>query len=78
MRVLRLLPLLALLCATLALADEGLRDGARASDLKLQDRNGEWHTLSQYKGQWVVLYFYPKGDTPGCTTARPALSAAIS
>ena len=35
---------------------------------KLQDQKGEWHTLEQYKGKWVVLYFYPKDDTAGCTT----------
>ena len=35
---------------------------------KLQDQTGKWHSLSDYKGKWVVLYFYPKDDTPGCTT----------
>jgi peroxiredoxin Q/BCP len=43
-------------------------EGAAAPDFKLQDQKGEWHTLSQYKGKWVVLYFYPKDNTPGCTT----------
>ncbi len=33
----------------------------------LPDQNGEAHSLSSYKGQWVLLYFYPKDDTPGCT-----------
>ena len=42
--------------------------GSAAPDFKLQDQKGEWHTLSQYKGKWVVLYFYPKDETPGCTT----------
>src|SRR6185436_10876008 len=42
--------------------------GTAAPDFKLQDQKGEWHTLSQYKGKWVVLYFYPKDNTPGCTT----------
>jgi len=69
MRLLKLLPLLALLALPLAsLADDGPADGAAAPDFKLQDQDGTWHTLSQYKGQWVVLYFYPKDDTPGCTT----------
>ena len=68
MRFLKALPLLALLFAPLAIAADGPQDGAAAPDFKLQDQNGEWHTLSQYKGQWVVLYFYPKDDTPGCTT----------
>ena len=35
---------------------------------KLQDQAGKWHTLEQYKGKWVVLYFYPKDFTGGCTT----------
>ena len=42
--------------------------GAVAPDFKLQDQKGDWHTLSQYHGKWLVLYFYPKDDTPGCTT----------
>jgi peroxiredoxin Q/BCP len=41
--------------------------GQPAPDFRLQDQNGEWHTLEQYRGQWVALYFYPKDDTPGCT-----------
>ena len=40
---------------------------AAAPDFRLQDQAGEWHTLEQYRGQWVALYFYPKDDTPGCT-----------
>ena len=43
-------------------------EGTAAPDFKLQDQKGDWHTLGQYKGKWVVLYFYPKDDTPGCTT----------
>jgi peroxiredoxin Q/BCP len=34
----------------------------------LPDQNGNIHTLADYKGKWVVVYFYPKDDTPGCTT----------
>jgi len=41
--------------------------GKRAPELRLQDQNGKWHTLSDYRGKWVVLYFYPKDQTPGCT-----------
>ncbi len=40
----------------------------KAKDFTLPDQNGERHSLSDYKGNWVVLYFYPKDDTPGCTT----------
>ena len=42
--------------------------GAAAPDFRLQDQNNQWHELADYSGQWVVLYFYPKADTPGCTT----------
>jgi thioredoxin-dependent peroxiredoxin len=41
--------------------------GKSAPAFKLQDQNSKWHSLSQYKGQWVVLYFYPKDNSPGCT-----------
>ena len=37
------------------------------SDFNLPDQNGRYHKLSDYKGKWIVLYFYPKDDTPGCT-----------
>ena len=43
-------------------------EGTSAPDFRLQDQNGDWHELSQYRGKWVALYFYPKDDTPGCTT----------
>jgi peroxiredoxin Q/BCP len=36
-------------------------------DFSLTDQNGKVHKLSSYKGSWVLLYFYPKDDTPGCT-----------
>jgi peroxiredoxin Q/BCP len=42
--------------------------GAAAPPFRLQDQDGVWHTLSEYRGKWLVLYFYPKDDTPGCTT----------
>ena len=43
-------------------------EGTKAPAIKLQDQAGKWHTLKQYKGKWVVLYFYPKDFTGGCTT----------
>jgi len=46
----------------------GLKVGDKAPNFSLQDQNNITHTLSDYEGQWVVLYFYPKDDTPGCTT----------
>jgi peroxiredoxin Q/BCP len=42
--------------------------GMTAPNFRLQDQNGDWHTLEQYRGNWVALYFYPKDQTPGCTT----------
>jgi peroxiredoxin Q/BCP len=42
--------------------------GQPAPAFKLQDQDGKWHTLADYKGKWVAIYFYPKDDTPGCTT----------
>jgi thioredoxin-dependent peroxiredoxin len=39
----------------------------KANDFNLQDENGKLHRLADYSGSWVVIYFYPKDDTPGCT-----------
>jgi peroxiredoxin Q/BCP len=41
--------------------------GAIAPDFRLRDGNGKIHRLANYQGQKVILYFYPKDDTPGCT-----------
>lgn len=45
-----------------------LSPGNPAPEFTLVDENGTSHSLSDYRGQPVVLYFYPKDDTPGCTT----------
>lgn len=42
--------------------------GKKAPPFSLPDQNGQTHTLKDYLGKWVLLYFYPKDDTPGCTT----------
>jgi peroxiredoxin Q/BCP len=42
--------------------------GSVAPAFRLQDQTGQWVTLEQHRGKWVVLYFYPKDNTPGCTT----------
>jgi thioredoxin-dependent peroxiredoxin len=42
--------------------------GMTAPAFRLQDQAGAWHSSSEYRGKWLVLYFYPKDDTPGCTT----------
>lgn len=47
----------------------GKRDAhtMKAVDFSLPDQTGTYHKLSDYRGKWVVVYFYPKDDTPGCT-----------
>lgn len=44
-----------------------LKAGDKAPDFSLPDQDGKRHKLSDYKGSWVLLYFYPKDFTPGCT-----------
>ncbi|MBP6993738.1 thioredoxin-dependent thiol peroxidase [Candidatus Woesebacteria bacterium] len=39
----------------------------KAPQFSLKDQDGTTHTLADYAGKWVILYFYPKDDTPGCT-----------
>jgi peroxiredoxin Q/BCP len=48
-------------------ADMDLKIGAAAPDFSLFDQNGKEHKLSDYFGEKIVVYFYPKDDTPGCT-----------
>lgn len=50
------------------LAGESPAVGSDAPSFNLQDQNGDWHTLENYRGQWLAVYFYPRDDTPGCTT----------
>ena len=45
-----------------------IEPGRKAPAFALTDQNGQTHRLSDYDGRPVVLYFYPKDDTPGCTT----------
>ena len=44
-----------------------LETGTKAPSFSLPDQNGEIHTLEEYRGKKVILYFYPKDNTPGCT-----------
>lgn len=44
-----------------------LSPGTTAPDFTLQDETGQTRSLSDYRGKYVALYFYPKDDTPGCT-----------
>lgn len=82
-RAIRVSPVHALLALGLALLAalavaaspepiEGLAAKPKAGDVapsfSLVDQNGKTHQLADYKGKWVVVYFYPKDQTPGCTT----------
>lgn len=50
-----------------ALAEQ-VSTGDVAPDFELVDQDGQLHSIEDYRGEWVALYFYPKDDTPGCTT----------
>ena len=54
-----------------------IETGAQAPDFTLPDQDGSEVTLSDFRGQTVVLYFYPKADTPGCTTQACGLRDSI-
>lgn len=45
-----------------------LETGQSAPDFVLPDQDGKTRQLADWRGKWLVLYFYPKNDTPGCTT----------
>lgn len=61
--------MVALLVSWLGVAHaEGPALGSPAPEFRLQDQDGKWHQLKDYRGKWVALYFYPKDNTPGCTT----------
>ena len=63
-----LLILLSSIFSITAVAAETPVVGSQAPSFNLQDQNGDWHKLDDYRGQWLAVYFYPKDDTPGCTT----------
>lgn len=50
-----------------SLAGDLPRVGQAAPDFNLTNQEGKQNKLADYKGKWLVLYFYPKDDTPGCT-----------
>ncbi len=54
--------------ATASVKAAELVAGHAAPAFTLNDQNNKTHRLADYQGHWVVLYFYPKDDTPGCTT----------
>lgn len=52
--------------------------GELVPDFTLQDQDGKSHTLSQYRGKKVVLYFYPKDMTPGCTVQAEGMRDSMN
>jgi peroxiredoxin Q/BCP len=49
-------------------AHASIKVGSEAPNFILKDQNNVSHELNDYKGNWVILYFYPMDDSPGCTT----------
>lgn len=54
-----------------------LKEGDKVPEFTLPDQTGEKHSLSDYKGKWVLIYFYPKDNTPGCTVEACQLRDSI-
>ena len=54
-----------------------LETGTTAPDFTLPDQNGKNHSLKEYRGKKVILYFYPKDNTPGCTKQACGYSALL-
>jgi peroxiredoxin Q/BCP len=52
---------------SMSMSGNALKIGDKAPDFNLPDANAEMINLASFKGHWLVLYFYPKDDTPGCT-----------
>tara|TARA_R110002096_G_scaffold116164_3_gene251785 strand:+ start:42312 stop:42857 length:546 start_codon:yes stop_codon:yes gene_type:complete len=57
-----------LVFVSLSSASEQPAIGTAAPEFELADQDGNLHSLEDYRNKWVVLYFYPKDQTPGCTT----------
>ncbi len=45
-----------------------LKVGTKAPEFNLPDQDGKMHSLAGHRGKWILIYFYPKDMTPGCTT----------
>ncbi len=54
-----------------------ISEGIKAPDFALPDQEGRTHRLSDYAGRWVVLYFYPKDNTPGCSQEARDFNALL-
>jgi len=60
------------------MADAKIKVGNKAPAVSLPDQNGKKVALKDLAGRWVVLYFYPKDDTPGCTVEACEFTSALS
>lgn len=67
MKLIKLFTLTTVLLSTLTIAKAEINIGDKAPPFKVQDQTGKSFNLEDRKGQWTVLYFYPKAETPGCT-----------
>jgi len=76
--LLGLVAAVAMLVNQMARAGELPKVGEAAPDFNLSDQNGESHQLKDFAGKWLVLYFYPKDDTPGCTQEACAFRDDLS
>lgn len=54
-----------------------MKIGSKAPTFTLPDQHGKQRKLAEFAGHWVVLYFYPRDDTPGCTTEACEFTAAL-
>ena len=54
----------------------GLQEGSRFVDFSLKNQDGELVKLSDFAGNWLVVYIYPKDDTPGCTIQGKSFTAS--
>ena len=55
-----------------------LEIGTKAPHLNCPDQDGNMHTLEEYRGKKVILYFYPKDNTPGCTKQAMRVRGTVS
>ncbi len=54
-----------------------LKVGDKAPEFTLPDQDGNWQSIKNYRGEWTLLYFYPKDDTTGCTKEACAIRDAM-
>jgi len=53
-----------------------IEEGSKFPEFSLEDQDGKTHSLGDYTGKWMIVYFYPKDDTPGCTIEGQSFTAA--